>query len=201
MYLEHTDLDPCVIAYFPGAGGGRLARYLLGRAYDQNPQGHYHFSDAPPAPEINARFDREGLYLYQNTDIITSSEKLIELTHCMNTSLLKIHFPGRKIVKIKCSLEQALNRVWAVWSGLPNSGPNQRYRTVPKEQNSIEFHHRYYQSTGIDWQCDQLFDIDHNTDEFCVFMRQSMSQYTDTYYAQIQKQWLAEHCLDYDYNR
>ena len=177
-------MDPVVISYFPGAGGFRFIHHLLGKSFDQNLQGNYH----------NVRLvDHERLMYHNPADEYRyptpSDESLvtdpapIAHTHAINSDIIRKVYPGRKIIKIKSNLVDALTRYWNVdgvqhhQQDIENLGLNTVFVKV------MNFHYQYYFTTGVDWDADQLIDLESGRDEFSVFMRDQLKhhQESDTY--------------------
>jgi hypothetical protein len=91
-----------VIAFYPGAGGNRYQRLLLGKDWNK----------------LNVSYDRsnsgqlsENRYLL-NGGVNNNISHI--LTHCMNRTLITQLFPNRSIVFIKSNLQQCLRREWAL---------------------------------------------------------------------------------------
>lgn len=114
---------------------------------------------------------------YQSNDIVMS--------HSMSYRVLKMQFPDRKIVKIKCDPMQALRRWWVVFAKDQNlqtpTIPAQFGQAVTKITNPnhkliahlIIMHLDYY-NNHYDLNADVLVDIDKGAGEFCYFMKRDL---------------------------
>lgn len=167
-------IEPSVICYFPGSGGNRLARYLLNKPWNKKP-GQAAHGDIP-VPEINYSDRDTRPYPTKTTHIIQRSS-LIELTHCMNSELVRELFPNRKIIKIKYPLYQCLPRYWTVHGYKLHEALVRKMSPVHGYNREIEWHWQYYTNTGVDWSADQLWDLSQDH-EFCNWMRQEIADYS-----------------------
>lgn len=190
-------MKPCVIAYFPGAGGNRLARYLLGLEWQHNHAGHSH-SGPNPAPEINYSDVDTRPYPVDSTSI-TQRSNLIELTHCLDTQLLLQHFPGRQIIKLKSHFPASYNRCWQVWTQYLHQDEIRQHGQERTMNMALEHHWKYYTETGVDWWADTVYDVDDQTNDFCQFMHHTIAQYQSTAFAQYQKNWQRLHQRDLNF--
>jgi hypothetical protein len=165
-------MTPVVISYYPGSGGNRLAWHLLNLDWQSCPDSSLH-ATPHPIPFINYSDRDIRPYPVASTRVVTRTN-FIELTHCVNSELLKHHFPGRRIIKIKSQLARSLSRHWQVFA--------QDYFEQFKISRSfaltldVEHHWSYYQQTGVDWDADQLYDLTQPSDEFSVFMQENIAQ-------------------------
>lgn len=179
-------MEPIVISYYPGAGGFRLAYYLYDKIWNRKPGQHYHCADAgcsPPERMRNYKLNSNagGHFLTVNSPVIESSYP-IELSHCLNSEILRRCFPNRKIIKIKSPLLPALARYWQVFGCQNPTVVNKIIKTQFYTENyntglfyfilqQAHYEYEYYTQTPVDWMADQLFDIELGQDEFCQFMR------------------------------
>ena len=165
-------MDPVVISYYPGSGGNRLAYKLIGYDWQADPGTAFH-RGGHHLHYINYN-DRDIRPYPTNSTRIIHRSNLIELTHCLNSNLIARHFPGRRVIKIKSKLTQSLGRYWRV------AGQFQFQQEILKisQQHAmdkvISWHWDYYTNVKVDWEADELHDIDSGTDEFCEFMRQDL---------------------------
>lgn len=168
-------MTPVVISYYPGSGGNRLAWHLLNFNWQSQPGSAIHIGSHRMPAEIN--YSDRDIRPYPSFDTrIINSSSLVELTHCVNSALLRRHFPGRRIVKIKSNLASSLSRYWQVFG---RALLEQEIREISMSHaltKSINWHWNYYQKTGVDWAADQVYDIDQDFDEFSVFMRENIEQ-------------------------
>jgi hypothetical protein len=168
-------MTPVVISYYPGSGGNRLAWHLLNLNWQLRPGFAIHTGSHQMPAEIN--FSDRDIRPYPSFDTrIVNSSSLVELTHCVNSALLRRHFPGRQIIKIKSNLASSLSRHWQVFG---QDFFEQEIRKIGKSfalTLSVDWHWNYYQKTGVDWAADQVYDLEQGTDEFSVFMRENIEQ-------------------------
>lgn len=192
-------MKPCVIAYFPGSGGNRLARYLLQRQWQHNQQSHSH-SGPDLTPEINYKDSDTKPYPVESSKLISRSNP-IELTHCLDTQLLLRHFPGREIIKIKCHFVASYNRCWEVWTQHLHQSEIAQHGLHWAMNMALDHHWQYYSQTGVDWWADQLYCIDSGSDDFCKFMRSRIDQYQHTDFAKFTQTWqlLKQRNLDFGF--
>lgn len=167
-------MDPVVVSYFPGAGGFRFIHHLLGKSFDQNPQSNYHQHRHGNEHLIYHNPTEQYRYPTLANETAVSDPAPIAYTHAINSDIIKKVYPGRRIVKIKSNLADSLARYWNVegiqhhQQNIENLGLNTVFRRV------INFHWRYYLTTGVEWSADQLIDLDSDSDEFSVFMRDQL---------------------------
>lgn len=165
-------MTPIVISYYPGSGGNRLAHMLAKYNWQTNPGSALH-GGARPTPSINYADRDIRPYPTESTRIVRRTN-FIELTHCVNSNMLSQHFPGRRVIKIKSNLVHGLSRYWAV-SGQQQFKPEIRTISQHYAMNKVlTWHYNYYNSTGVDWQADELYNLESGTDEFCEFMRKEI---------------------------
>lgn len=192
-------MKPCVIAYFPGSGGNRLARYLLQKQWQHNQHAHSH-SGPDPTPEINYQDPDTRPYPEESAQL-EPRHNLIELTHCLDTQLLFQHFPGRKIIKIKSHFVPSYNRCWQVWTQHLHQPEILEYGLDHVMNMALEHHWQYYNQTRVDWWADQLFCVDTDQDDFSIFMRENLQQYQYTEFATYTQTWqkLKQRNLNFGY--
>lgn len=176
-------MEPVVISYFPGAGGFRFIHHLLGESFDQKSQDNYHQVHRVNDHLIHHNPANQYRYptLSDHGEIDNSIP--IAYTHAVNSDLIRKTYPKRKIIKIKSSLTDSLVRYWNV------AGKDRWQQEIVRLDgnamlNSVMlFHLNYYTKTGVDWSADQLIDIETDTHEFSVFMRDQLAQHklSDTY--------------------
>lgn len=192
-------MDPVVVSYFPGAGGFRFIHYLLGKSFDQDPQGNYHqvLLDTEHVIYHNPADQYRYPTLYNGTAVPDSAP--IAYTHAINSDIIKRVYPGRKIIKIKSNLADSLTRYWNVegmqhhQQAISNLGLNSMLYRV------MNFHWRYYFATGVEWSADQLIDLESDLDEFSVFMRDQLThnRSSDTYQSLKNWQFVTRVSLDF----
>lgn len=193
-------MTPCVIAYFPGSGGNRLARYLLEKQWQHNQTSHSH-TGPDLITEINYNDSDTRPYPTESMTLVQRPSYTIELTHCLDTALLLTHFPGRKIIKIKSHFVPSYNRCWQIWAQhlhepeIIKKGPQWTMNMA------LEHHYQYYTHAGVDWWADQLYDINADDHEFTNFMRKTIAEYQHTEFAQYSHTWqkLKKRNLDFGY--
>ena len=162
-------MTPVVISYYPGSGGNRLACMLANYDWQTNPGASLH-GGTRPTPSINYADRDIRPYPTESTRIVRRTN-FVELTHCVNSDLLTKHFPGRRIIKIKSNLPHSLSRYWAVAGQYQFDQELTQHHAMTKV---LVWHHDYYNATGVDWQADELYDLESDSDEFCKFMQQEM---------------------------
>ena len=192
-------MEPVVISYFPGAGGFRFIHHLLGESFDQNPQSNYH--QVHRVNDHLIHHNPANLYRYQTlSDHGDVNDSIpIAYTHAVNSDLIRKTYPNRKIIKIKSSLTDALARYWNVegkdrWQQeIARLGGNAMLNSV------MLFHLNYYTKTGVDWNADQLIDIESSPDEFSRFMREQLTQHrlSGTYSHLKNWQITVQHSMDF----
>lgn len=167
-------MTPVVISYYPGSGGNRLAWRLLDLDWRSSPDTALHTSPWP-IPAIN--YSDRDIRPYPNFSTrIVKRSNYIELTHCVNSHLLRHHFPDRKIIKIKSSLAHSLSRHWTVFAQANHEQEIRKISRTYALNKSVQWHWDYYQTTKVDWDADQVYDLAKDTDEFSVFMRENIEQ-------------------------
>lgn len=123
-----------------------------------------------PTPSINYA-DRDICpYPTESTKIVRRTN-FIELTHCVNSDLLLKQFPERRVIKIKSNLVHSLSRYWTVTGQFQFDQELTQHHAMNKV---LGWHQDYYNATGVDWQADELYNLESGSDEFCEFMRQEM---------------------------
>ena len=168
-------MTPIVISYFPGSGGNRLAWHLLNVDWQLQPGLAIHTGSHQMPTAINYGDRDIRPYPSFNTRIVNSSS-LVELTHCVNSALLRRHFPGRRIIKIKSNLASSLSRYWTVFGQALHEQEIRKINSFYALDKAIHWHWNYYQQTGVDWAADQVYDLEQDSDEFSVFMRGNIEQ-------------------------
>jgi hypothetical protein len=165
-------MTPVVVSYYPGSGGNRLARMLAKYDWQTNPGASLH-TGTRPTPSINYADRDIRPYPTESTRIVHRTN-FVELTHCVNSDMLSQHFPGRRVIKIKSELTHSLSRYWTV-TGQQQFEQEIRKISQHHAMNKVlAWHHDYYNATGVDWQADELYNLESDSDEFCKFMRQEM---------------------------
>ena len=162
-------MTPVVVSYYPGSGGNRLARMLAKYNWQTDPGSALH-SGTRPTPSINYADRDIRPYPTESTRIVRRTN-FIELTHCVNSDMLLQHFPGRRVIKIKNNLVHSLSRYWTVAGQYQFDQEISQHHAMNKV---LDWHYNYYNSTGVDWQASELYDLESGTDEFCEFMQQEM---------------------------
>jgi hypothetical protein len=168
-------MTPVVISYYPGSGGNRLAWHLLNFDWQAQPELAIHTGSHLMPTAINYGDRDIRPYPSFNTRIVNRSS-LVELTHCVNSALLRRHFPGRRIIKIKSNLASSLSRYWQVFGQALHEQEIRKINSFYALDKAIQWHWNYYQQTGVDWEADQVYDLGQNSDEFSVFMRENIEQ-------------------------
>jgi hypothetical protein len=111
------------VGYFPGSGGNRLRRLILGHPWAVQPGDHYHkahgieelfqYEVAAPKCPVPYFADLESNEMFRTKSFISPSKIL--LSHCMHIPLTKQIFPNRVTVKIYANLHHSLRRWWAIF--------------------------------------------------------------------------------------
>ena len=192
-------MEPVVISYFPGAGGFRFIHHLLGESFDQNPQSNYHQVHRVNDHLIHHNPANQYRYPTLSDHGEVNDSIPIAYTHAVNSDLIRKTYPNRKIIKIKSSLTDALVRYWNVegkdrWQQeIARLGGNAMLNSV------MLFHLNYYTKTGVDWNADQLIDIESSPDEFSRFMREQLTLHrlSDTYSHLKNWQITVQHSMDF----
>jgi len=168
-------MTPVVISYYPGSGGNRLAWRLLNFDWQAQPELAIHTGSHLMPTAIN--YGDRDIRPYPSFDTrIVNSSSLVELTHCVNSALLRRHFPGRRIIKIKSNLASSLSRYWQVFGQALHEQEIRKINSFYALDKAIQWHWNYYQQTGVDWEADQVYDLGQDSDEFSVFMRENIEQ-------------------------
>ena len=191
-------MEPVVISYFPGAGGFRFIHYLLGESFDQNPQSNYHQVHRVNDHLIHHNTANQYRYPTPSDHGEINDSIPIAYTHTVNSDLIRKTYPNRKIIKIKSSLTDALVRYWNV------EGKDRRQQEIAQLGGNamldsvMLFHLHYYTKTGVDWNADQLIDIESSPDEFSRFMREQLTLHrlSDTYSHLKNWQITVQHSMD-----
>jgi hypothetical protein len=166
--------EKIVIAYIPGAGGHRLIEYLINRPnFNQTPMQHHHVDfNGLVCHHVNRSYLKKNLK-------IEPCDRMVEVTHCLNSDVLREKFPGRKIYKIKSNFYQSILRQWLVFGIMYHHDEIQRFGKDHMMKRFINIHCNYYQETLIDWQADRLFDVTNPSDPFTTFMHETLASVDD----------------------
>ena len=168
-------MTPVVISYYPGSGGNRLAWHLLNLNWQLRPGSAIHTGSHQMPAEIN--YNNSDIRPYPSFDTrIVNSSSLVELTHCVNSALLRRHFPGRRIIKIKSNLVSSLSRHWTVYARNYFEQEIRKISISHALNLDVHWHWNYYSKTGVDWAADQVYDLTQPADEFSVFMQENIEQ-------------------------
>jgi len=173
-------MTPVVVCYFPGAGGVRLVNHLAGLNYRSSPSTSFHqilhtrIQDRAQARLIRMPGSDTPVYATWDSVIKLPDQYAITCTHCMNIDIVRHHYPGRKIVKIKSNLLTSLARCWNLETQHQHRASIEIAGTQAIAVSNARVHWDYYTRTGADWSADQVYDIEQDTDEFSVFMRELM---------------------------
>jgi hypothetical protein len=102
----------------------------------------------------------------------------------MNSELVRKYYPDRKLIKIRANFWDCMGRAWHVQARDEIWVPwLQRGVPVSKAINMfLNWNIDYYQETGVDWDCDELYDIQHSDHEFCAGMRDMLKTQQDPEY-------------------
>jgi hypothetical protein len=175
-------MEPCVISYFPGAGANRLARWFAGNDWQANPSGNAH--SVPITPGFINYAHSKFLFIKPDFGAIPATTHPVALTHCMNSELVRKYYPDRKLIKIRADFWDCMGRAWHVQARDEIWVPwLQRGVPVSKAINMfLNWNIDYYQETGVDWDCDELYDIQHSDHEFCAGMRDMLKTQQDPEY-------------------
>lgn len=112
------------LGFFPGAGGNRLRRLILGLTWDIEPEGYLHRYDGISVKDSTddgvPKFPKSWYVDYQAENQIMlfqsfKAESYIVSSHGMHSPSLKQVFPGRKSLKVYSNLRDSLRRWWAVF--------------------------------------------------------------------------------------
>lgn len=175
-------MEPCVISYFPGAGANRLARWFAGNDWLGNPTGHAH--SVPFTPGFINYSHSKFVFLKPDFSTIPSTTHTVAFTHCLNSELVRKYYPGRKLIKLRADFWDCMGRAWHVQARDEVWTPKiQRGIPVSKAINMfLNWNIDYYQETGVDWEADEVYDIEHSDHEFCVAMRDMLKKQQDPEY-------------------
>ena len=155
-----------IICFTPGSGGNRLGLYYQNKPFDQIGGNMHTF-----AKIIDQYCTKESKITVQY-DI-----NAIHLTHCMNNQLIKALFPNQKIVKIKCDFKKSLLREWmTVYENTDYS-----LTKLDLMYQQIVWHHEYYEQNGLDYDCDELVDIETDSTRFGEIMRRELNLSNKTF--------------------
>ena len=150
-----------IVAFYPGAGGGRYQHYLsgqtkfeLGKTYD------------------HAAHPVDSVHRYLDSQSKVPDQDLI-FTHCVNVPLLRKLFPNHdEIVVLDCELHAALRRKWQLatrYKQARSADPVEDARAM------IRYHLNYYKEYPLDITgATQVVAIDSSTDEFAKLMREEL---------------------------
>ena len=176
-------MEPCVISYFPGAGANRLARWFDNKDWLGNPNGHAHLVPFTPGFINDTHFD--FVFPKQDSPLIPATTHTVAFTHCLNSELVRKHYPGRKLIKIRADFWDCIGRVWHVQVRDIEWAPvlQKRLMTPSKAINKfLNWNIDYYRETGVDWEADEVYDVEHSDHEFCVAMRDLLKKQQDPEY-------------------
>jgi hypothetical protein len=117
------------IGYFPGSGGHRLHRLILGHQWATQSGDHNHnnngieelsrYESGMPKCPVPYFADPESNIMFPTKSFISPSKIL--LSHCMHVPLTKQIFPNRVAVKIYANLHHSLRRWWVIFGKNFNS--------------------------------------------------------------------------------
>jgi organic radical activating enzyme len=151
-----------IIAFYSGAGGNRYYQML---------QGVREF--APATTYDHLLRTQNTAYRYPENNSTLANMPLI-LTHCMNVPLLKLLWPEHEVHVILCDRHAGLRREWVL------AGQHRENNMPDPEENAlgtIGFHDRYYQQYPVDTTgADVVINIDTDTSEFAVMMRDELAR-------------------------
>lgn len=188
-------MEPCIVSYFPGAGGFRFIYHLLGKSFDQNPQGNYHGRELISNSSIYHNSANQYRYPTLLCHNVIKDPAAIAYTHAINTNLIKKMYPGRKIIKIKTNLPRSLMRFWNVYGQERHGNSIASLGWEQTLDQVLMFHYEYYRETGVDWAADQVIDINTDTSDFSVFMRDQFAQHASPDLENYVKNWQWRHRL------
>jgi hypothetical protein len=170
-------MDPVVVSYFPGAGGFRFIHHWLGEPFDLMPNENYHYANLAEHLKFSELITHAAdQYPTMSSHNVVLDQVPISYTHAINSDIIKRSHPGRKIIKIKSNLAHALIRYWNV-EGFRHH--QQAIKSIGLETvfgRVMKFHCDYYTQTGVDWEADRLIDLESDSDEFSVFMRDQLAR-------------------------
>ena len=93
----------------------------------------------------------------------------------------------------------SFNRCWNIWTKNFHEKDIEVFGIKYAIDICSKYHWDYYTETGVDWHADELYDIDHDDNEFCVFMRNSFAQHLDSLVNRCQTKWQYEHQRNLDF--
>ena len=176
-------MEPCVISYFPGAGGNRLARLFAGDDWRANPGSNAHY--APFTPGFINYAHSKFVFLRRDFSPIPITSHTVTFTHCLNSDLVRKYYPARKLIKIRGDFWACMGRAWHVQVRDAAWAPGLQKRLMTPSQAINKFLNwtiDYYQETGVDWDGDEVYDIEQNNNEFCTAMRDMLKTQQDPEY-------------------
>jgi len=175
--FEDQDLH---IGYFPGAGGNRLRRLILGKSWTIESGAHLHKEGPgvadPGMPKCPTPWytDPES-GATSPTKSFESNSKIL-LSHCMHVPLTKQIFPNRATVKIYADLNQSLRRWWVIFGKNFNNTKTDPVTIPPISptpmgilEHTIKSHVDYY-TKFMDAAHDHAMYIIAGDSEFADFM-------------------------------
>ena len=183
-------MEPCVISYFPGAGGNRLARWFAGDDWLANPGSNAHY--APFTPGFINYAHAKFVFLKPDFATIPETDHTVALTHCLNSDLVRKYYPGRKLIKIRGDFWACMGRAWHVQVRDAAWAPVLQKRLMTPSQainKFLNWNIDYYQETGVDWEADELYDLAHSDHEFCAAMRGMLETQQDPEYIKFMSVW------------
>jgi hypothetical protein len=158
-----------VICFVPGSGGHRYSRFLNNQPFGaRNCHMHIQLSEI----EMNTKF----LTIDSNFDKITNVDSVL-LTHTMNSDVIKKFYSNHKVIKIKAPFDIALKRAWITEVSKDVNVANLEFvDKMDKIYQFISWNYSYYfnSSNTLDYECDQLIDIETDTTEFGQVMRREL---------------------------
>jgi hypothetical protein len=148
-----------IVAFYPGSGGHRYKLFLQNQFFSKRGGNMHH-------EPMHIQYAEEHTVATQLFDTDT-----IQLTHTLNTAIIKRLWPGHEIRKIKFDFKRSLCREWEVemkyhWNHRTHK------EQVAQMFDMIVWHHDYYKTQ--DWDCDMLVDISTDTSEFGNVMRKEL---------------------------
>lgn len=118
------------IGYFPGAGGNRFRRQVLGLPWQHNTGDHlhaYHRDQSHVTTDEGVpKFPKSWVIDHPRDFQVTlpipfDDHRFVVISHGMHLPSVRHTFPGRKLIKIYANLRDSLRRWWVVfgkkWSG------------------------------------------------------------------------------------
>jgi len=147
-----------VICFIPGSAGNRYRRFLNGEKIDV-PGVSMHWTDASTT-EIQYRYLKKD-----SVNLGPISINRTTLTHTMDSRVISLFYPEHRVIKIKCPINLALERLWIVGEKKTVQSKSKLER-IDRAYDLITWHHRYYTDVPIDYDCDSLIDIETDQTEF-----------------------------------